>query len=247
MQGITFLPWPELHDRLITEVFNQPVQNLAAQALTRHFAPTEEDGRLNLVALRKETQNMVLLGVVVVVVYVDAELHFLDHDLMLMLLGFALTLFLLVQVLPVIHDPANGRLRGGRNFNQVQGLFAGYFERLEGWHDSQLIPFIINHADFADTDALVGANKTFIDTILQTNFCTAKYSMRFRQDSDRNPCPRLLFNGTAAATLSSENFLRTYVNMLRPRRKTAACRRPLRRLKNNLAHQFQSSDPRDTQ
>ena len=85
---------------------------------------------------RKKAQHVVLLGLVVVIVHVDAELHFLDHDLVLMFLGFALALFLLVQVFPVIHDATNRRLGGGRDFYQVEGFFAGNFERFEGRHDA---------------------------------------------------------------------------------------------------------------
>ena len=110
---------------------------------------------------------MVLLGVVIVIVHVDAELHFLDGNRLLVLLSFALALFLLVEILPVIHDAAYRRVRSGRDLNQVQVLFAGFLERLEGRHDSNLLAFIINHADFACPDALVCADKTLIDTVLR--------------------------------------------------------------------------------
>ena len=70
---------------------------------------------------------MILLRFVIVIVHVNAELHFLDHDLLLMLLGLALFLLLLVQEFPVIHDAANRGLSGGRDFNQVQVLFASHF------------------------------------------------------------------------------------------------------------------------
>ena len=62
---------------------------------------------------------MILLRLVIVVVHIDAELDLFYGDRLLVLLGFALFLFLLVKILPVIHDSAYGRLRGGRNLNQV--------------------------------------------------------------------------------------------------------------------------------
>ena len=133
----------------------------------RHFSSAEEDGRFDLVAFIQKAQHVVLLGLVVVIVHINAELHFFDRDRLLMLLGFALFLFLLVQEFPVVHDAANGRLRGGRNLNQIQVLFAGYLERFVRRQDSNLAAFIINHANFAGADALVGADKTFIDTILR--------------------------------------------------------------------------------
>jgi len=102
-----------------------------------------------------------------VIVHVDAELNFFDRDLVLMFLGFALTLFLLVQVFPVVHDAAHRGLRSGGNFNQVQGFFAGNFERVVRRHDAKLVAFVIDHADFAGPNALVGADETFVDTILR--------------------------------------------------------------------------------
>ena len=87
---------------------------------------------------------------------------------LLVLLGFALFFFLLVQEFPVVHDAANRRLRGGRNLYQVQIFFAGHFERFEGRHDADLVAFVANHANFARTNALIRADKTFIDTVLRS-------------------------------------------------------------------------------
>jgi hypothetical protein len=84
-----------------------------------------------------------------------------------MLLGLALFLFLLVQEFPVIHDAAHRRLRGGRNLNQIQVLFARHLERFVGGQDADLIPLVVNYADFAGAYAVVRADKPFIDTILR--------------------------------------------------------------------------------
>src|SRR5581483_6576 len=81
---------------------------------------------------------------------------------------FPLALFLLVEILPIIHDAAHRRVCGGGDLNQVQVLFAGFLYRFEGRHDSQLLAFIINHADFACPNTLVGADKTLIDTVLRS-------------------------------------------------------------------------------
>jgi hypothetical protein len=83
------------------------------------------------------------------------------------LLSLAFALFLLVKIFAVIHDAANGRLRCGRNFHQIQGFFAGDLERIEGSHNSQLVAFIVDHANFADANTLVGADKPFVDTVLR--------------------------------------------------------------------------------
>src|ERR1017187_2353591 len=136
VQRVALLPRTKLHDRLVAQVLDQALQNSTSQTLAGHLASAEEDGGLHLVAFGEKAQHVVLLGVVVVIVHIDAELHFLDHDLVLMFLGLALALFLLIQVFPVIHDAANRRLGGGRDFYQVQGFLAGDLERVEGGHDA---------------------------------------------------------------------------------------------------------------
>jgi len=163
VQRVAFLPRPEFDDGVIADIFNQPLQNSSAQAGARHFASAEKDGRLDLVALVQKTQYVVLFGLVIVIVHVDAELHFLDRDRLLVLFGLALLLFLLVQKFPVIHDAANRRLRCRGNLYQIEVTFAGHLERFERWQDADLLAFIINHANFACADALVCADKSLVD------------------------------------------------------------------------------------
>src|SRR6202041_538466 len=167
VQRIALLPRPELHYALRFHVLNQPLQNLPPQPGPRHFTAAEKYRGLYFVALIQEAKHVVLLGLVIVVVHIDAELDLFYGDRLLVLLGFALFFLLLVEILPVVHDAAHGRLRGGRNLNQVQILFAGFFDGFERRHDAKLLPFVINHADFARPDAIIGADKTFIDTILR--------------------------------------------------------------------------------
>src|SRR5208282_5114059 len=81
--------------------------------------------------------------------------------------GFALFLFLLIEIFPVIHDAADGRLRGGRNLDQIQVLAAGQLERFEGRHYADLFAFISDYANFAGSNAVIGSDKTFVDTVLR--------------------------------------------------------------------------------
>ena len=167
MQSISLLAGTEFYYAVRFYVFDQALQDLAAQAGAGHFASAEEDGCLDLVAFIQKTEYVILFGFVIVVVHVDAELDLFYGDRFLVFLGFALFLFLLVEILPVVHDAAHGRLRGGRNLNQIQILFAGFFDGFVGWHDAKLLPIVINHADFARPNAIVGADKTLIDRILR--------------------------------------------------------------------------------
>jgi hypothetical protein len=170
MQGIAFLSRPELHQATVADVLNQPFQNLTSQSGAGHFASAEKNGRLDLVAFIQKTQHVILLGLVVVIVDIDAELYFLDRDRLLMLLGLAFLLLLLVQVFPVIHDAANRRLRCGGNLDQIQVSFAGHLERFKRWQDADLLALVINHADFARSNTLICADKTLIDTNLPFTF-----------------------------------------------------------------------------
>jgi hypothetical protein len=167
VQRIAFLPRPEFHNAAVANVFNQALQNLSAQSGARHFASAEKDRGLYLVAFIQKTQHVVLLGVVVVIVHVDAELHFLDRDRLLVLFGLAVFFLLLIEKLPIIHDAANRRLRSGGNLYQIQVLFAGQFERLKRLQNSNLLTFVANHANFACADTFIGADKTLIDTNLR--------------------------------------------------------------------------------
>jgi hypothetical protein len=61
----------------------------------------------------------------------------------------------LVLVLTVIHDPTNRRLRGWRNFDQIK---AGLGCSLQGGiqvHNTQLVAFIVDDANFTGSDSLV--------------------------------------------------------------------------------------------
>jgi hypothetical protein len=177
VQRVAFLACAEFNDRFIAEVLNQAVENFTAESLARHLASTEEDGGFHLVAFAEEAQHVVLFGLVIVLVHVDPELHFLDRNGVLVFLGFALALFLLVEILAEIHDSADRRLCGGRNFDEIQTTFAGDLERFEWRHDTELAALIINYAYFACADALIGADKAFIDMVLRWAVQRQNYSM----------------------------------------------------------------------
>jgi hypothetical protein len=127
-----------------------------------HFASAEAQAGFHLVAFRKEAQHVVALGHVIVLVNVDAELNFLQDDLLLVLLRRALLLFLFIQVLPVVHDAADGRNGVRRDLYQIKILFAGLSRRIHRRHDAELLAVRADHAHFACADALIHANKPFI-------------------------------------------------------------------------------------
>ena len=90
-----------------------------------HLATAEHDGDLDLVALTEETKHVTLLGLVVARIDLGAELHLLDLDLGLVLARLLGLDRLLVLVLAVIHDAANGRIGVGSDLYQIETLVFG--------------------------------------------------------------------------------------------------------------------------
>ena len=74
MQRVALLSRTELHDGFRFHVLDEPFQDLASQAGAGHFAAAEKDRRFYFVALTQEAQNVILFGLVIVVVHIDAEL-----------------------------------------------------------------------------------------------------------------------------------------------------------------------------
>src|SRR5205807_8293066 len=120
VQRVSFHSWTEFDYRALANFFQQPLEHLASQIGMGHFAAAEEDGGLYLVALFEEAQYVVLFELIVVLVHVNAELHFLDGDDLLVLLCRALLLFFLVQELAVILNAANRRIRRRGDLHQIK-------------------------------------------------------------------------------------------------------------------------------
>src|SRR5262245_35861830 len=124
----------------------------------RHFAAPEKNSGFDLVAVGEEALDVLLLEVVIVLVDLRTELDLFDLDHALVLLRFAAALLLLVLILAEVHDSADGRYRSGRNLDQIQPFLLGDRQRGGRRHDPELLPVLVDHADFSNTDAFVGAN-----------------------------------------------------------------------------------------
>jgi hypothetical protein len=167
VQRVAFHPRTKLHDGAVPDLFQQALEYLSSQIGMGHLATSEEDCSLHLVALLKEAQHVVLFELVVVLVHVDAELDFLDVDDLLVLLGRAFLLFFFVEKLAVILNATDRRIGRRGNLYQVESSFAGNFERLKRLQDAKLGSVFVNHTDFAGANALIGADKTLVDTFLR--------------------------------------------------------------------------------
>src|SRR4029077_7556311 len=116
------------------------------------------DGRLDLVAVRKEALDVLLLEVVVVLIDLRPELDLLDLNHALLLLGLARPLLLLVLILAEVHDSAHRGHGSRRDLDQVEPLLTRDGHGLRRRHNPKLLSRLVDHANFTDADALVGAD-----------------------------------------------------------------------------------------
>ena len=137
------------------EVFLHPQHDGHAQFLVRHLASAELQLHFELVPLVEELLGVADLGQVIVVVDVDAEFDLFDRApgvrfFVLLLLGQ------LVAVFAEIDDAANGRVRIGRHFDEIETQFLGLAQGVLQLEDAELfVGRAIDHADFARANTVI--------------------------------------------------------------------------------------------
>lgn len=166
MQRGAFHARHEFHDACRTHIHDEAVDDLVAQVAVRHLAATETQAGLHLVAIVQEADSLVLLRLVVVLIHGNGELNFLDDDNLLLLARSAVALVLLVEILAVILDAADGGNGVWGDFHEIQRTFARDLQRVERGHDAKLFAIFIDHADFARADFFVGADETLDGTLV---------------------------------------------------------------------------------
>ena len=167
MKRCAFHSGHELNRASIAYIKDEAIDDLVAEIAVGHLTTFETERRFDLVAVPEETNSLIFFGLVVVLVYGDGELDFLDGDDLLLFARGAFALVLLVEIFAVVLDFADGRNGIGRNFYEVEGTFASHLESFEGRHDAKLFAVLVDNTDFACANAFVGADErlcgTFID------------------------------------------------------------------------------------
>lgn len=102
------------------KVLGETQQQLSAQIDVSYFASAELHHSLHAVAFFEETDGVVFLEFVIVIVGIRPEFEFLDLNHVLLLFCVVLLLFLFVLPLPVIHGLCHGWFRGGSDQDQVE-------------------------------------------------------------------------------------------------------------------------------
>lgn len=166
MQRCAFHPWHEFHQTCVADIEDQAVNDLITEVPVCHLAALEAQRCLYLIAFTKEAYCLVFLRLVVVLVYRHGELDLFDDNDLLLLARCALALVFLVEKLAVILDLADWRDCVGRDFYEIERAFPSHFKGVERRHDSELLPILVNHADFACADAFVGADERLGGTFI---------------------------------------------------------------------------------
>src|SRR5262249_14488285 len=147
-----------LHLRDVGDLPGDAIQHGAAELGVRDGASAEEDGDLHAMTLTEEVANVTDLEIDVMTAGLGPELHFLQLAGGVLLARRLRLLLLRVLVLPVVHDPAHGRIRGGRDLDQVELLLIGDALGVRRRHHAELRPIAVDHADLAGADLLVDAD-----------------------------------------------------------------------------------------
>lgn len=148
----------------IRGILDHAGHNLMTKFLMRVLAATEHERHLDAVAFQEEVLDVTQLGVVVVLLHIGVELHFLDLGAYIGALGLLLLLLHVVAVLAVIHKPADGRLGLGCDFNEIDASTLSELKGFAGGDYTKLCAINIDAPDFRHADLMINAGK-------RTNSC----------------------------------------------------------------------------
>jgi hypothetical protein len=95
----------------------------------RHFAPTEAQGDFGFVALFQKPDQITQLDLIIAFIGARAKFHLFNLNLLLLELGFVLTLALLVFELAVVHQAAHRRLGLWGDLYQIDFSFFSHSQR----------------------------------------------------------------------------------------------------------------------
>ena len=120
-----------------------------------HLSTSEHHRHFRLVPFFQESLGVPRLELEIVILGLGPKLDLLDQNDRLLLLGLARLLALLVSILPIIHDPADGRLGLRRHLNQIEPEALGGLEGLLNRQDSELFSIRIDDPHLFDSNTLV--------------------------------------------------------------------------------------------
>ena len=127
----------------------------AADVHMGHLTPLEADDNAHFVAFLQKTAGRLDAGIKIVGIDAAGELHFLDLDDLLFLLGFLFFFEPFKTVFAVVHGTANGRLGRRRDHHQIDVVFLRIMQSGLGFQNPELFPVHAHKAHFGNADILV--------------------------------------------------------------------------------------------
>ncbi len=145
------------HVRDLAEFACKPLQYLSSQFGMGDLAASENYGSLDPGFILQKTDDVVSLELVIVTVDLGPKLDFLHLNDFLVLSRLLGLLPLLVQVLPMIHYPADWRSGRRCNFHQIQAFILCQLTCFRGGHDAQLSSVFVDNSNFPCPDSEINA------------------------------------------------------------------------------------------
>ena len=145
----------------LADIAGNPVQQLKTQLLVRHFAATEAQGHLDLVALAKEFQHRAHLDLIIMLIRAGTELDFLDLDDLLLFAGLSLTLLRLIFEFAKVHDLTDRRLGIRRDLDQIKPGFFGKAHSAGRGDNTDVLAVGSDQSDFRGPDPIIDARAGF--------------------------------------------------------------------------------------
>ena len=124
----------------------------------RHPAGAETEGDLDFIAIPEKLDTVADLDLKIVVInkaHLGGDGDALHVGLALLLASLTLALALLVLELPVVHDPADRRGRGGGDLDEIHSLTAGYIQCFTRGHNPKLLSVFAYNTHFTNANAVV--------------------------------------------------------------------------------------------
>ena len=170
---------------ILRDIFDHFFKEFETLLFVGDLTAAKFDGDFGFVAFVKKTLDVPDLEVDVVFIRFRAELNFFDLDLCRVFLGFFRFLLLLVLVLPVVHQLADGGTSSSSDFDQINASFFGHTEGLLDQDDPDLRSVLVDQADFFDPDTLVDTRFLIDGSLLSHKEMTAKADPTLLKDISR--------------------------------------------------------------
>ena len=148
----------------IAQLFDDPVEHLAAVFRTAQIAASEHHRHLRAPPVFQEATGMGDLGVEVVVADAGPELHLLDLEGLLVALGGLFFFGQLVLRLPPVENFADGGARVGVDLDEVKIVLASHGTSFFDRYDTDLLAIGSDEADRAESNLMVDTDLGFTGT-----------------------------------------------------------------------------------